>query len=32
MAPVAVKARFCVKESFSAGREKSLIPAMTRAH
>lgn len=32
MAPVAVKAMFCVRESFSAGRWKSLIPAITRAH
>lgn len=32
IAPVAVKARFCVRESFSAGRERSLIPAMTMAH
>lgn len=30
--PVAVNARFCVKESFSAGRKKSLTPARTRAH
>lgn len=32
MIPVAVRARFCVRERFSAGRQKSLIPAMTRAH
>lgn len=32
IAPVAVKARFCVRERFSAGRERSLMPAMTRAH
>jgi hypothetical protein len=32
MAPVAVRAPFCVRESFSAGRWKSEIPAMTRAH
>lgn len=30
--PVAVKAPFWVKESFSAGRAKSLTPARTRLH
>lgn len=30
--PVAVRARFCVRERFSAGRQKSLTPARTRAH
>jgi len=30
--PVAVRARFCVRESFSAGLAKSLIPAITIAH
>jgi hypothetical protein len=30
--PVAVRAPFCVKLSFSAGRAKSLIPAITSAH
>ena len=32
MVPVAVRAAFCVRESFSAGRAKSAMPAMTRAH
>lgn len=32
IAPVAVSARFCTSESFSAGLAKSLIPARTRAH
>lgn len=32
MAPVAVRAAFWVKESFSAGRAKSPMPARTRAH
>lgn len=32
MAPVAIKAAFWVRDSFSAGRLKSEIPAMTRAH
>lgn len=32
MKPVAARAAFCVKESLSAGRPRSLIPAMTRAH
>lgn len=32
MAPVAIRAQFWVKDSFSAGRLKSEIPAMTRAH
>lgn len=32
MAPVAMRAPFCVRESFSAGRWKSDIPAMTRPH
>lgn len=32
ISPVAVRARFCVKERFSAGRQKSLTPARTRAH
>lgn len=32
IAPVAIKAQFWVRESFSAGRLKSEIPAMTRAH
>lgn len=32
MAPVAMRAPFCVRESFSAGRWKSEIPAMTRPH
>lgn len=32
MAPVAIRAPFWVRESFSAGRLKSEIPAMTRAH
>lgn len=32
MAPVAVRARFCVSDKFSAGREKSLMPASTSAH
>lgn len=32
MAPVAMRAPFCVRESFSAGREKSEIPAITRPH
>lgn len=30
--PVQVRAKFCVKESFSAGRAKSEMPARTRAH
>lgn len=30
--PVAAKARFCDTLSFSAGRLKSLTPAMTRHH
>ncbi len=30
--PVAIKARFCVRESFSGGRKKSLTPARTRTH
>ncbi len=30
--PVAVNARFCVRESFSGGRKKSLTPARTMAH
>lgn len=32
MAPVAIRAAFWVRDSFSAGRAKSEIPAMTRAH
>lgn len=32
MKPVQVRAKFWVKESFSAGRAKSEMPAMTRAH
>lgn len=32
ISPVAVRARFCVRESFSAGLAKSLIPAITIAH
>lgn len=32
MAPVAIRAQFWVRDSFSAGRLKSEIPAMTRAH
>lgn len=32
MRPVQVRAKFWVKESFSAGRAKSAIPAMTIAH
>lgn len=32
MVPVAVRARFCVRERFSAGREKSDMPARTRDH
>ncbi len=32
IAPVAVKARFCVRERFSAGRQKSLTPARTSDH
>ena len=32
MIPVHVRATFCVKESFSAGRAKSEMPAMTIAH
>ena len=32
MRPVAVRARFWVTESFSTGRAKSEMPAMTRAH
>lgn len=30
--PVAVRARFWVKDNFSAGRAKSDMPAMTSAH
>lgn len=30
--PVATRARFWVRESFSAGRARSEIPAMTRDH
>jgi hypothetical protein len=30
--PVAVKAMFCVRESFSVGRKKSLTPARTIPH
>jgi len=30
--PVAVRATFCVKESFSTGRAKSDMPARTSAH
>jgi hypothetical protein len=30
--PVAIKAMFCVMESFSAGRTKSDAPAMTTPH
>jgi hypothetical protein len=30
--PVAIKAMFCVIESFSAGRTKSDAPAMTTPH
>ena len=32
MTPVAIRAPFCVRESFSAGRLRSEIPAMTRPH
>jgi hypothetical protein len=32
MRPVQVRAKFWVKESFSAGRAKSEIPARTRDH
>jgi hypothetical protein len=32
IAPVAVRAAFCVRESFSAGRAKSATPARTRHH
>lgn len=32
MAPVPIRAAFWVRESFSAGRVKSAIPAMTRHH
>lgn len=32
IAPVAVRARFCVRESFSAGRAKSATPARTSPH
>jgi len=32
IAPVAIKATFCVIESFSAGRRKSLAPASTTPH
>lgn len=32
IAPVHVRARFCVRESFSAGLVKSLAPARTRVH
>jgi len=32
MAPVAVRAAFCVRERVSAGRQKSETPARTRAH
>ena len=32
MNPVAARAKFWGTESFSAGRERSLTPAMTRAH
>ncbi len=32
MRPVQVRAMFWVRESFSAGRAKSEIPAMTMAH
>lgn len=32
MRPVAVRARFWVTESFSTGRAKSEMPAMTMAH
>jgi hypothetical protein len=30
--PVAVSAPFCERESFSAGRERSEMPATTRLH
>lgn len=30
--PVATRARFWVRESFSAGRARSEMPAMTRDH
>ena len=32
IAPVHVRAIFCVRESFSAGLVKSLAPARTRVH
>lgn len=32
MMPVAVKARFWVRDRFSAGRDRSLMPARTMAH
>lgn len=32
IAPVAVNAAFCVRDSDSAGRAKSLMPAKTRPH
>lgn len=32
MQPVAIKAMFCVKESFSGGRKKSAAPARTTPH
>lgn len=32
IAPVAVRARFCVRERFSTGRQKSLMPARTMDH
>jgi hypothetical protein len=32
MSPVDIRAAFCVSESFSAGRARSAIPAMTMAH
>ena len=32
IAPVPIRAKFCVRDSFSGGRLKSEMPAMTRAH
>lgn len=32
MEPVAIRARFCVKDNFSAGRRKSVAPARTTPH
>lgn len=32
MEPVAMRARFCVRDSFSAGRRKSDAPARTTPH